>query len=599
LDFLTVPKGKKVTTATALSLATPTDVLRMIGAGKVFGIDLETTGLVPIKERIRLLSLSDGKRTLVMDCWEHPSGLKGVVDALNGSDKILVAHNARFDLGFLWHAGLTNPPETICTNLIARMLTAGEGNYEHAFGKSDLAACVLRWLPGEPLMDKELQTADWSQPLTEKHVEYAKRDSAILLPLLRTLNQKLTEANLHRATDLEMRAIRAFVWMAETGVPFDKEAWLLLAAKAAKRKQDLEARMEQLAPPRGEPGLFGAVESWNWNSPQQVKEVLSKLGFDVNTTADAQLAELPGEFPALLREHRSEAQLVKMYGQNWLSAATIVNGRVHPNWRQLGAASGRTACEGPNMQQIPRRTEKVEGKDVAVYRACVRATPGNVLVKADYATLQMRIGCNRAKDKALYDVFAGGGDPHTATAKALLGKSEVTKADRQIAKSANFGLLFGMSAPSLRIYSKMEWGVEMTEEEAERHHSKFFQIYPGLARWHREAQRSTAKETRTVAGRRRILPPNVPVTWRLNSPVQGDESDGLKLALALLWERRHKCPEAKPILAVHDEITLEVPESQADQAAKHLEECMMDGMTPWLDPVPVKVDVSIRHSWGG
>jgi DNA polymerase-1 len=483
---------------------------------------------------------------------------------------------------------LTDLPETICTYLLAQLLHAGDGDGSRGFSPCGLGACVARYLKRD--LPKDLQTSDWSGPLTADQIEYARRDVEVLPPLLKALDAALEAAGLQKAAEVETRALRPFVWLGQSGVPFDREAWLALAAKAGEEKARLEESLSHSAPRKGEPGLFGDIELWNWDSPKQVGEVLAKLGYEVETTADAQLALLDGPTPRLLRLQRHQAQLVKMYGQNWLDSATIRGGRVYPRWRQIGAASGRTSCEGPNFQQIPRDPG---------YRPCVRAPEGRTLVKADYATLQMRIACKYARDHALLKVFREDGDPHTATARALLGKKDVSKADRQVAKSANFGLLFGMSAPGLRVYARMTYGVEFTAEEAVKHREKFFTVYPGLARWHQSTKHLHAKETRSASGRRRLLPVFAPDTWRLNSPVQGDEADGLKLALALLWERRGEAPGAFPVLEAHDEIVVEADAGEAGRAKEWLEGAMADGMGPWLAPVPVKVEGIIVPTWGG
>src|SRR5262249_46402072 len=154
----------------------------------------------------------------------------------------------------------------------------------------------------------------------------------------------------------------------------------------------------------------------------------------------------------------------------------------------------------------------------------------------------------------MLNVFERGEDPHTATARATLGKAQITKDDRQIAKSQNFGLLFGMSAEGLRIYARMTYGVEFTAEESERHRAAFFRTYPGLANWHQQTRNRKAIESRTPLGRRRILHHFTPDTERLNTPVQGMEADGAKAAMALLWERRRQCPGARPVIFNHDEI---------------------------------------------
>jgi DNA polymerase-1 len=156
-----------------------------------------------------------------------------------------------------------------------------------------------------------------------------------------------------------------------------------------------------------------------------------------------------------------------------------------------------------------------------------------------------------------------------------------------------------MSAKGLQIYAKTTYGVDFTEQEAEKHRATFFKTYPGLARWHAETKRLHCRETRGTTGRRRKLPVNASDTWRLNSPVQADEADGLKSALGLLWQRRADCPSAYPVLAIHDEIVIEVVESEAEQAKAWLEAAMMDGMAPLLDPVPCLVESTVKKTWGG
>ena len=185
---------------------------------------------------------------------------------------------------------------------------------------------------------------------------------------------------------------------------------------------------------------------------------------------------------------------------------------------------------------------------------------------------------------------------HIQTARTVLGVSEVTKEHRQLAKALNFGLLYGMGARGFRLYAQAHYGLNLTLAEAESYRAAFFRTYPGLRHWHRSIP-GQAVDTRTRAGRRRL---NVErFTEKLNTPVQGTGADGLKQALALLWERRHDCPGAVPVLAVHDEIVVEVDAGQADQAADWLTAAMVDAMAPLIDPVPVVVAVKTAPTWGG
>jgi DNA polymerase-1 len=434
-------------------------------------------------------------------------------------------------------------------------------------------------------LDKTLQQSSFAGTLTPEQIVYARKDAEVLIPLMMSLGRSIDREGLTRACEVEMQALPAFVWLSQSGVPFDRPAWKALADQAATESASLVQHLDHDAPKR--PGEF--FSSWNWGSPVQVKEVLALLGWDIDTSCDAQLALINHPFAELIRRHRSASKRLTTYGHDWLDHVAS-DGRVYPNWRQLGAASGRTSCQTPNMQQIPRGTD---------YRKCVRAGEGKTLIKADYATLQMRIAAKFSRDPALVKIFQEGADPHTETAKSTLGKSTITKEDRQIAKSQNFGLLFAMSAKGLQIYAKTTYGVDFTEQEAEKHRATFFKTYPGLARWHAETKRLHCRETRGTTGRRRKLPVNASDTWRLNSPVQADEADGLKSALGLLWQRRADCPSAYPVLAIHDEIVIEVVESEAEQAKAWLEAAMMDGMAPLLDPVPCLVESTVKKTWGG
>jgi DNA polymerase-1 len=292
---------------------------------------------------------------------------------------------------------------------------------------------------------------------------------------------------------------------------------------------------------------------------------------------------------SLLRDYRAAKKLATTYGAGWLKGG-YCDGRVYANWWQLGAGSGRMACSNPNLQNLPRDQQ---------YRQCFAAPPGRVLVKADYSQIELRIAAKIANETNMIEAYRRGDDLHVLTARQVVGNNEISKADRQLAKAVNFGLLYGMGARGFRVYARTKYGVELTEEQAQQYRSAFFKAYPGLAAWHRKVGRTEKRpiETRTLAGRRVL---NVSgFNEKLNTPVQGTGADGLKRALGLLWERRGKCPGAAPVLVVHDEIVIECDQSQADDAAVWLKQAMLDGMTSLIDPVPVEVEVSIARTWAG
>jgi DNA polymerase-1 len=545
-----------------------------VDESSVIGLDIETTGLSPRKDRVRLIQLATDRGTFVIDVFAL-GDLSALWEPLTATR--LIVHNAAFDLAFLWRLGFRPGPVTDLM-ILSRLLTAGtrDGN-----ALADLAEREL----GKPL-DKALQAADWSGSLSPAMLDYAARDAETTRALYAPLATKIKAAKLERVASIESRSVPAFLWLAVSGAPFDAGTWTTLATEAEEHERLLIERLDAAAPARD--GCLSGAGAWNWRSPDEVAAAFAALGFSLDSTDDAALAGVDHPLAAILREYRSASQLVKTFGRNYLDFAD--EGRIYPRWVQLGTDAGRSSCKEPNLQQVP--------KDVR-YRRCFRAPPGRVLIKCDYSQLQLRLAAKIASDRKMMAAFRSGADLHTLTAQTITGKQEVTKEERATAKAVNFGLLFGLGSKGLIKTAAADYGIHLSLEEATAYRDAFFQSYTGLREWHRQAGRSTAKESRTILGRRRLFTEKTPYTHRLNSPVQGSEADGAKLAMALLWERREQCPGAFPVLFVHDEIVLEADADTAEAAADWLKTAMIGGMKDVLATVPCEVEVSIVPTWGG
>ena len=225
------------------------------------------------------------------------------------------------------------------------------------------------------------------------------------------------------------------------------------------------------------------------------------------------------------------------------------------------------------------------------------------VVEADYSQIEPRLVAKMWDEPIMLETFREGGDVHTITARSITGKEEVTKGERKLAKAVNFGLIFGQGAKGLRDYARDKYGVEMTLQEAGLYRTRFFQAYRGIARWHAAddtRHRRGQLDTRTLAGRLRRDVRSY--TEHLNAPVQGTAADGMKMALALLWERRGECPGAVPVLAVHDDLVVECDEEEADKAEAWLKKAMVDGMNAVVNvnepKVPMEVEASVSQAWG-
>jgi DNA polymerase-1 len=220
-------------------------------------------------------------------------------------------------------------------------------------------------------------------------------------------------------------------------------------------------------------------------------------------------------------------------------------------------------------------------------------------VRADYSQIELRIAAEIAGEQAMLEAYDRGDDLHALTARRVLCVEQVSPEQRQLAKAVNFGLLYGMGVRGFQAYAKSNYSLDLTEVQARSYREAFFRAYPGLAAWHRRVRAQQTLETRTLAGRRRLLTADQSDTIRLNTPVQGTGADGLKTALALLWERRAQAPGAFPVLVVHDEIVVECDQDQAESVASWLRQAMLDGMQSLLKRVPVEVEVKVGRTWAG
>ena len=604
--FVTAPEVSSHAT-TEYTLATSvSDVAAAAAAiaGGPVGLDTETTGLDPQVDRVRLIQVATAAGATIVDVFaltDPAAALAPLWRALASVE--LVGHNLQFDLRFLAGLGFT-PGVVFDTMLASQVLHAGERTETNAPLKHTLADVVRRDLGTE--VSKAEQKSDWSRPvLTPGQLAYAARDAAILRPLAEVLKAKIDAAGLAPTAGLEMRALPGVAWAAPVVV--DANAWTALAVTAETERTRLAGQMDVIAPdPDGLPG----IASRNWNSPADVLAAFKSVGVNLKATDDDTLAGVDHDLARLMRDYRSASKLAGTYGRKWLDAFAPA-GAVLPSWRQLGAGSGRMSSSDPNIQQLPRGD---------AYRRCIVARPGCVLVKADYSQIELRIAAKVANEPAMIAAYRNGQDLHTLTAAKIAGKlsAEVTKADRQLAKAVNFGLLFSMGWKSLRGYAKANYGVNMTETDARKAHRMFFLAYPGLERWHADVRRKVKQlyasnpaaihNTLTLGGRKRTLSVAArkadrttypSVNDALNTPVQGTGADGLKAAIALLWERRAESPGAVPVLFVHDEIVVEVPAADADRAKDWLVRCMVDGMAPLVDPVPVEVEATVGPTWAG
>ena len=618
--------------------------------------DTETLQLQPEKGKLRLIQFGClvNRTVVLIDCFDLTEDDWVTLDRFfNNGNRYWLAHNAVFDLAWLQEYGIHPRATRIgCSMLASRLLTNGKPNTKHG-----LAALVKRYL--NVTLPKELQVSDWGQPqLSKDQLLYAARDVQALIELDPLLDKRLQIGDLMGAYKQECLALPAMAQMWRTGLPWNAEAleqckkdYEYDAKQLGKdfiRELDEALPVEHKLPREGDERItylkdklsrMGADpskrESWfkelenletdrdiapynlrskdegsirldtkkykgfNINSPKQLLDKFAAvLGF-TPTGADGK----PSASRQALRGIAADHEVVQTY-LTWkkkekrrqmvvsIQEKMDPDGFVRASYMQLGADTGRMSCIKPNNQQIPRDSE---------FRRCVEAPEGWLLVDADFSQMELRLAARLANDGMMIKAFKEGADLHEITAKAI-------DCDRQIAKSANFGLLYGSGATGLRNYAGAS-GITMSRKEAEHVRNTWLGTYEGIAKWQVENAQLADKTENTewpsiripVSGMRRYIKGDLNrLTIRCNTPIQGAGAAILKTAIGNLWPLVKQAGEdnVRIAAAVHDEILLLVKEGQAEKWASILKNVMEDAESIWLKDIPALAETSIGKTWG-
>ena len=584
--------------------------------------DCETTGLQPKFGGLRLLQLAALDRDpVVIDCWDLEDHHWVDIEEFFAQKRYWLAHNAVFDLGWLQEHEIYPEGKVLCSMLASRILTNGQPNVKHG-----LQSVVKRYLQED--ISKEEQKSDWSGDLTLKQLAYAAKDVQLLIELDGPINQRMAEGNLHKSWFLECAALPAMAQLWRTGLPFERQSLEALQQELTqehkRRGQEFLVALDQALPddkklPRFVDGSINTnakqtgtvrggdrVEAgFNLNSPKQLLDVFSALLGKAPTTADGKasasklvLREYVADHPVIAdylawKRIEKRRQMVES-----LLKHLETNGYIKASYLQLGADTGRMSCMSPNLQQIPRDSR---------FRECVKAPDGWRLVVADYAQMELRLAAAEAQDALMIQAFQAGTDLHTLTAMQIYGVSEdaVTKDQRQVSKSANFGLLYGSGAKGLRNYAA-GMGIQMDITEAENVRKKFHAAYKGISQWQRQnaaaadaAKANPAIRIRHSGFRRLLYGDHNSLTVRSNTPIQGAGAAVLKRTLGKLWPLLQADGEEVVRLAgvVHDEIILLVRQEHAEMWALQLKTTMEDAEAEWLDAVPPLAEANIGVTW--
>ncbi|HEY2866601.1 MAG TPA: DNA polymerase [Pyrinomonadaceae bacterium] len=562
------------------------------------GFDTETTELDPYKGELRLVQLSGGKNTVVIDL--RPLAQSGDIKTsaevaplrslLAAESPRKVAHNAKFDAKWVRHHLGSEVGGVFDTYLASQLISAGETDRRH--GLADVSQFFLG-----TEMDKTEQLSDWSAAeLSSSQIEYAARDAAIMLDLQAQLVERLTADGLMAVAELENQCVMPIAEMELNGVYLDATRWRAKLEQVRKAQSVVADQLqEMLSAGVAQASLFGRAEI-NLDSQVQVAEALTGLGVPMPETTRAwQLQPLAAEYPVVgkLLEYRGVAKSLSSFGENILEFIEPQTDRIHADFRQIGAPTGRFSCSNPNLQQIPHEEE---------YRRCFRAPEGRKLVIADYSQIELRILADFSDDRKFIDAFVSGADFHAATAALVFGckPADVTEDQRSFAKRLNFGMVYGVGA------SRFAMMTGLSQTEAENIMRRYFGTFSGLDGYLRDSGRKVIADrtARTAAGRLLRLRfdesdrQQVASAKRygVNMPIQGTSADILKRALRLLHDDI-RGTSARLVNIVHDEIVVECETSEAGSAAEKLTSAMNRAGAEYISKVPIKVDAHIAGEW--
>lgn len=552
-------------------------LLAQLMSADLVAFDTETDSLDPMQARLVGLSFSTtvGCAAYVPLAHDGPDvpeqlPLQDVVDQLKpwleDASRAKVGQNIKYDLHVMENLGIRVRGYVHDTLLQSYVL---EAHKPHSLSSLAQRHLGRKGLDYEDVAGKGSKQIPFSQVPVETASRYSCEDSDMTLHVHQTLwPQVQSHAQLLDVYQrMEMPVAHVLQRIERHGVLIDSSLLQQQSHELGERMLALEQSAHASA---GQP--------FNLGSPKQIGDILftqqglpvvKKTATGAPSTDEEVLEKLAQDYPlpAMILEHRSLSKLKSTYCDKLPLMVHPRTGRVHTNYAQAVAVTGRLSSNDPNLQNIPVRT--AEGRRI---REAFIAPPGHVLVSADYSQIELRIMAHLSEDEGLLAAFAHGQDVHRATASEVFGVAvdQVSNEQRRYAKVINFGLIYGMSSFGLAA----NLGIERSAATA--YIERYFQRYPGVKRYmdNTRLQAKAQGYVETVFGRRLWLPeinsPNGPrragaERAAINAPMQGTAADLIKLAMVAVQQALDGLGKAsRMVMQVHDELVLEVPDSELD-----------------------------------
>jgi len=600
VDYLTVLSDAETGEKDGISLD---DLLERLKSVETLAFDVETTSLnVRYAELVGIsLSWKAGEAYYLPVGHKNaqnnaPESVTRLLERLE--NKQVIGHNLKYDFAVLLNNGYTIPANYYDTMLASYLINPDKGRHGlDLLVKEEFGHKMMKF---SEVMEKHQKGGDFSSVSVEEATHYSGEDADFTLRLYSILSERVKEKKLETLLhDIELPLIPVLIDLENRGVYFNKVYLEELSGKTGKKIDTIKEKIYTMA---GEP--------FNLNSPIQIGEIFfDKLGlpsqgrtsksknYKTGKEVLEKLAE-DYEIAQLLLEYRKYAKLKSTYIDALPEYIDKRTGRIHSNFNQIGTTTGRLSSSEPNLQNLPIKEE--EGREIR--HAITPQKDGWSIVSADYSQIELRLMAHISRDNNLIHAFEEGLDVHSFTASKLFSvdMADVDKPMRSTGKMINFSLIYGISPYGLARR------LNISADRARQFIDNYFQAYPCVKKYMDnivKVARDT-KAVRTVFNRLR------PVRYidarnnrlkqeanriAINSPVQGTAADIMKLAMIKVREKLlENSFEGFMMMQIHDEIVLEVPDSEIEAIKKVVKE-EMESVCELSVPLTVDIDVGKQY----
>ncbi|MCX8030487.1 MAG: DNA polymerase I [Thermodesulfovibrionales bacterium] len=561
-------------------------------------IDIEATGKDPVSDAIVGISLCKEKGIAYYVPIRHHKA-NNLNDALPILKEVLenqsiskIGHNLKFDILMLMQEGIYVQGDLYDTMLASYLLDPNSQN--HGLEEVSIKYLNHRKRAFSDILGPHKTFAE--VPL-EEAIKYAAEDAELAFELKEILFKKIDSEGLRSLYfNIEMPLIFVLAEMQQTGIKLDIDLIIDLSKELERELSLLESKIYNLAGKR-----------FNINSSQQLSKILfeelglktskkTKTGYSTNVSVLEQLS-IYHDLPREILHYRSLYKLKTTYLDTLPNLVNKKTGRIHTSFNQTITATGRLSSSEPNLQNIP-----IKGELGTKIRQAFIAENGSVLLSADYSQIELRILAHMSKDKGLLEAFQRGVDIHSKTASEIFNvpTEKVTSELRRIAKTINFGIIYGISPFGL------SESLGISPKEAATLIDSYFRRHNGV----REYIEKTIKDVRksnyviTLLGRKRQIPEINSTNSNtrqqaeriaINTPIQGTAADLIKIAMISISEElKKKKFKTKMLLQIHDELLFEVPNEEVEEVTKIIKNKMESALSL---SVPLEVDIKLGKNW--